>query len=152
MAELRKYNIETKIYFPLITRGSTDFDTTIDTSAVTFIEGDIQISRNGNPFTNTIEFPEHIGNGIYELVLKNSEMKTPYAVVTIIDQDNPKEWEDQAILIDTFGNISAALELYDLPFHSPFKKVWCCFIIVLIRKNSCLITLYLNTLDTVPTF
>ena len=111
MAELEKYNTETTIYFPLITRGSTDFDPNLDSTSYFFVEGDCKISKAGSGFANTSFLPEHVGYGIYELKLSATETETTKIVIIIISQSDPKLWEDQAILIKTFGNPLAALEI-----------------------------------------
>ena len=104
MAELKKYNTTTIIYFPLVTYTASDYDLTIDSSAVNFVEGDVQYSLNGDSFTNTSKLPEHVGKGIYKLELTAEEMTAANIIVAIISQASPKDWEDQAVHIDTFGN------------------------------------------------
>ena len=109
MAELKKYNTTATIYFPLVTYTTSDYDLTIDSSAVNFVEGDVQISKDYNAFANTHNFPEHLGNGVYKLELTAEELTASNIVITIISQASPKDWEDQGANIDTFGNASAAL-------------------------------------------
>jgi hypothetical protein len=102
MAELRKYGAEATIYFPLVDAGAVDFEAT----PVSFAAGDTQISKDGGAFANTSNNPAHEGNGIYSLVLTSTEMQAAVVVVTVVDSAT-KSWEDQAIIIDTYGNASA---------------------------------------------
>ncbi len=102
MAELRKYNAATTILFPLIERGDVDF-----ISSATFAAGDVKIVKNEGAPANTTNLPTHEGNGIYSLALTATEMQAARIVITVIDQSAPKIWEDQAILIETYGNASA---------------------------------------------
>lgn len=106
--ELRAYGAQTTIYFPLIDFGLTDFEDT----PVVHASGDSQFSEDGAAFGNTTNDFAHEGNGIYSLVLEGSEVSGKQIVITIIDQSNPKLWEDQAIIITTFGNSSAETEVY----------------------------------------
>jgi len=109
MEILRKYGEATTILFPLIDRGFQDFENT----PVAFVAGDVQILKDEGTFANTTNTPAHEGNGIYSLALTATEMQAARIVVTIIDQTSPKAWEDQAILIATYGNASGQHE-FDL--------------------------------------
>jgi len=113
MAELRKYNTATEIYFPLVTFGESDFDTTIDGSNDVFVLGDVQYSIDGTSFTNSNVLPEHIGNGMYKLELTAAELLGSNIIITIKSQDDPKKWEDQGVNISTYGNASAGI-VFDL--------------------------------------
>lgn len=103
MGELREYGIVTTIDFPLIDFGFTDFEGT----PVTFALGDTQVSRNGAAFVNTANSPTHLGNGVYSLMLTAAEMQAARITVTVVDQIVPKGWEDQCIIIETYGHASA---------------------------------------------
>ncbi|KKN20055.1 hypothetical protein LCGC14_0939490 [marine sediment metagenome] len=102
MAVLRKYGIATTISFPLIDRDATDFEST----PVTHASADTKISKNAGSFANTTNAFAHVGNGIYSLVLTDVEMQASRIVLTVIDQST-KAWEDQCILIETYGHASA---------------------------------------------
>ena len=104
MEVLREYAVGATILFPLIDRGTQDFEST----PVTFASGDTQISKDEAAFANTNSNPVHEGNGIYSLALTGAEMTAARIVVTVIDSAT-KTWEDQAILIQSFGNASAGL-------------------------------------------
>jgi hypothetical protein len=107
MEVLRKLNNATSIYFPLIDYGATDFEDT----PVTFAAGDTQYSIDGAAFGNTNSNPAHEGGGIYSLALTAGELNGAVIVVRIIDQDATKTWEDQAIVIATYGGGSAEHDL-----------------------------------------
>ena len=112
MSEIwRKYGAATTILFPLIDAGAVDFEST----PVTFAAGDIQISKDEGAFANTTNNPAHEGNGIYSLALTATEMEAGRIVITIIDQTATKEWEDQGVVLGTYGNASAqhAIDLDD---------------------------------------
>ena len=109
MELLRKYNTATTVYFPLVDFGAQDFEST----PVTFASGDTQISKDGGAFANTGSNPSHEGNGVYSLALTATEMEAGLIQITLIDQTAPKTWEDQAILLQTYGNASASL-VFDL--------------------------------------
>lgn len=102
MEILRKYNEATTILFPLIDRGTLDFEST----PVSFVAADCQISKDEGAFANTGSTPTHEGNGIYSLALTATEMQAARIVITVIDSAT-KTWEDQAIIITTYGNASA---------------------------------------------
>ena len=102
MEILRKYGAATTILFPLIDAGAADFEST----PVTFATGDAQISKNEGAFANTSNNPAHEGNGMYSLALTATEMQAARIMITVIDTA-PKTWEDQAIIISTYGNASA---------------------------------------------
>lgn len=102
----RLYGTATTISFPLIDFGATDFWNSITSTA--FAAGDLKISQDFNSGTNTATLPAStIGNGIALLTLTASEMSAKHIVITVKDQTATKEWEDQAILIETYGNASA---------------------------------------------
>jgi len=101
MAELLKYNVSDSIYFPLIDRGTVDFENT----PVTFAAADTKISKDGAAFANSTNLPTHIGGGIYKLVLTAAELSAKKIIVKLVDAAT-KAFEDQAILIDTYGNAS----------------------------------------------
>lgn len=106
MEILRKRNVGTTIYFPMLKSGSQDFATNSDWTPVA---GDVQYSVDGaafgNPDTTT---PTYEGNGMWSLPLLAAEVDGKVTMVTIIDSAT-KAVEDQAVLIATFGDDSAQL-------------------------------------------
>lgn len=109
MAELRKYAVGDTILFPLIDFGFSDFEA----SPVSFVAGDVQRSIDGGAFANTTNLPTHVGGGLYSLSLTAGEQTGKKILVTIKDQTVPKAWEDQAVLVETYGN-AAAQHAFDL--------------------------------------
>lgn len=102
MEVLRKYGTAATILFPLIDRGAQDFEAT----PISHASGDTQISKNEGAFANTTNAFAHEGNGIYSLALTATEMEAARVVVTIVDQGT-KAFEDQAVVITTYGGSSA---------------------------------------------
>lgn len=102
MEVLRKYGVTTSVRVPLITAGANDFDST----PLTFAAGDIKVSKDGAAFANVAKSASHIGNGIYQISLTATEVTARTVVVTFIDSAT-KTWEDQAVIISTYGNASA---------------------------------------------
>ena len=117
MAELRKYGVATTFVFPLIDRGALDFETT----PVTFQNSDCQISKDQGAFANTGVTPAHVDRGIYVLSLSATEMEAARVSIAVIDITATKLWEDQAIIVDTYGNASAEHE-FDLDLENPAIK------------------------------
>ena len=108
MEVLRKYNVQKSIYFPLIETGGEDY-----TVAAAHVAGDSQRSFDGAAFNNSTNAFAHEGNGIYSLVLTAAEHQAEIIVITIIDQTGPKVWQDQTIIVQTYGNPAASFE-FDL--------------------------------------
>lgn len=112
MSELFKYGVAATIYFPLIKAGSNNFAVSGD---YTHASGDVKISKDGGAAATATNSPSAItmGNGaIWKLDLTATEMQAGQIVVTVIDATT-KAIEDQAILIQTYGNASA-LHAFDL--------------------------------------
>ncbi len=91
------------IQFPLEDAGTTDFEST----PVTFVAADTQISKDGAAFANTGSTPTHVGNGIYELALTAAELNADRIAVTVVDAAT-KAWTDFAIIIRTTATVADA--------------------------------------------
>lgn len=121
MIILAKYNQSKTVMFPLITRGSVDYKT-----GATFAAGDAKISKDGGAFASTTNTPTELGNGWYQLVLTATELQAARIAISVISPAGPKVYEDQAIYIEVYGNVSAEHELdLDQPnvkVNSAFKK------------------------------
>lgn len=106
---LRQYGVATTLYFPLIDKGATDFEST----PVTIASGDCKISKDGGAFANTTTASfSHVAGGIYSIPLTATEMQAKVVVVKIVDQTGTKEWEDQAIVIETCNHASAEIPTF----------------------------------------
>ena len=106
MAELRSYNTQTDIYFPLIKAGANDFAVSADYTPAT---GDVQISKDGGTAANSSNLPTAVTMGnsaMWKLTLTATEMQAGKVMVTVSDSAT-KAVEDQMILIETYGNASA---------------------------------------------
>lgn len=104
-ALLRKYGVQTDIYFPLIKAASNNFAVSAD---YTHSSGDVKVSKDGGAAATATNSPSAItmGNGaMWKLTLTATEMQAAKIVVTIIDAST-KAVEDQMIEIETYGNAS----------------------------------------------
>jgi len=117
MEILRKYNTESTIVFPLVTKDAPDFIT-----GATFASGDGTIVKNEGTPASTANTPTSEGNGWYSLVLTATEMTAARICISIIDQTNPKAFEDQAIVVQTYGHASAGI-VFDLSTAIPDVNV-----------------------------
>lgn len=106
--ELRAYGVATKVFFPLIDKGATDFEA----SPVTIASGDCKVSQDGGSFANITSDSAlfvHVAGGIYYCNLTATEMQGKEIIVKIVDQTVIKEWEDQCIIITTVNHASAEI-------------------------------------------
>lgn len=121
MIILAKYNQSKTVMFPLITRGLVDYKT-----GATFAAGDAKISKDGSAFANTTNTPTELGNGWYQLVLTATETQAARIAISVISPAGPKVYEDQALYVEVYGNVSAEHEIdLDQPnvkVNSAFKK------------------------------
>ncbi len=119
--ELRQYGVATTLYFPLIDKGFTDFEST----PVTIASGDCKISKDGGAFANTTTASfSHVAGGIYSIPLTATEMQAKQIVVKIVDQTGTKEWEDQCIIITTNNHASAEIPTHDPTAAPTAAAVW----------------------------
>lgn len=105
-ALLRKYATATHVYVPVIKRGLADFAVGADWTPAT---GDVKVSIDGGAAANVGTLPVAIamGNGaIWDFVFTTGEITGKKILITVADSAT-KAVEDQAIMIDTFGNASA---------------------------------------------
>lgn len=106
MGFLRKYGAATHIYIPIVKRAVVDFAVGADWTPAA---GDVKISKNGGAAANVTNLPTAIamGNGaIWDFSLTATEMEAEQVVVTVADSAT-KAVEDQAFVIETYGNASA---------------------------------------------
>ena len=106
MEILRKYGVQTDIYFPLIKAGSNDFALSAD---YTPAAGDTKISKDGGAAANTTNNPTAVamGNGaMWKLTLTATEMQAAKIMIVVSDAAT-KAVEDQMLLVTTYGNASA---------------------------------------------
>jgi hypothetical protein len=109
MAELRVYadNTNPRIYFPLVDFGNTDYE-----AGVTIAAGDAKYSIDGGAWNNIVgESSDDLFlaelEGVYSIKLDAAELTGKVIKFKIVDQTNPKEWEDQMVIVETYGNASA---------------------------------------------
>lgn len=105
MAFLRTYGAAATIDgIPLITRNAMDYK-----ANPTLATGDVVISKDGGAFANITTLPTvtpAAGTSVL-ISLSATEMQAKHIIVRFIDQTATKEWEDQELIIETFGNASA---------------------------------------------
>ena len=105
MAEEREYGVAASFDFPLIVFSSTDAD--FSTAAV-LTNGDIRLSQDGSTLELLLSTGAAIGinSGLFTVALTSTEMQFARAIVLITDTDATKIFEDQAILLTTYGSTS----------------------------------------------
>lgn len=104
----RKYNTAGIIDgIVLVTAGGTDYKL-----APTLAEGDVKISKDGATFTNLATLPvvTPAGGSAIRLSLGSGELATRRAVIQFVDVAGA-EWEDQEVIVETFGNAGAQFTL-----------------------------------------
>lgn len=97
---LRRYNESTTFYRPLSKDGS------YLTSSPTLASGDFKIQKDGGVPVNLSSIPTFI-SGTLNIALTSSEMQCQEGMIKLVDQTNPKEWDDDAIVFNTYGNSSS---------------------------------------------
>lgn len=102
MEILRERNVGGTIYFPLIIAGGTAFATS---GEYTPAPADSDYSVDGSSPVSTDGLVAYVGNGIWELDYVNSEVNGKVSIFIIQDV----EIEDQAIIIQTYGDDSAGI-------------------------------------------
>jgi len=105
---LRKYATGTgaDVCIPIIKRGVVDFALGADWTPAT---GDVKVSLDGGTAANIATLPVAIamGNGaVWKFVFSNAELTCKSIVVTVSDSAT-KAVEDQAFIVETYGNASA---------------------------------------------
>lgn len=102
----RKYNAVGIIDgIVLIVAGGTDYKV-----APTLAAGDAKISKDGGAFANLATLPAvtPAGGSAVRISLSATELSCARAVIQFVDVAGA-EWEDQEIIVETFGNASAQL-------------------------------------------
>lgn len=101
----RLYGTAGTITFPLLAFSSSSFHNSL-TSTV-FASGDVKISLDYAGFTNTATTPTAISGLMAALSLTSAELSARHIDILVVDQTATKVWEDQAIVIETYGTTSA---------------------------------------------
>jgi hypothetical protein len=83
---------------PLIAKNGSDY-----LANPTLASGDVKVSKDGGAFTNLATLPdaEPDSGKAVRVQLSAAEMECTFAVIDFIDQTNPKEWEDQRVIVVT---------------------------------------------------
>lgn len=109
---LSKYGVARHIILPVVKRAVVDFAVSADWTPAA---GDVKISKDGGAAANVTNLPTAIAMGntaIWDFSLTATEMQAAVIVVTVADAAT-KAVEDQAFIIETYGNASAQHE-FDL--------------------------------------
>ena len=102
----RLFGTAATISFPVIAFSTSSFHNSLTTTL--FAAGDFKISLNYADFTNTATLPSITPGGrSIVLSLTSAEMSAAHIELMIVDQTSPKVWEDQAVVIETYGTTSA---------------------------------------------
>ena len=89
---------------PLITVGSSDYK-----ASPTLAVGDVTISKDGGGFVDLATLPVVTPAAGRAVQIVGSATEAPAArlVIQFVDVSSPKEWEDQFVIVETFGHPSA---------------------------------------------
>lgn len=114
MEFLRKYNVATHIYIPIVKRAVVDFAVSADWTPAA---GDVKISKDGGAAANVTNLPTAITMGntaMWDFSMTATEMQAAKVMVSVADAAT-KAVEDQFFVIATYGNASAehAVDLDD---------------------------------------
>lgn len=99
----RKYGVACTIDIILIEKDVTDFIS----SGPTFATNDCRLSKDGAAYADTNSNPSYVARGHLTLALTATEMQFKRGMVSLIDQSGTKVWEDNAVLIETYGHPNA---------------------------------------------
>ncbi len=105
MEAQRKYGVQTTLYFPLVGLAVNDY-----LPSATIATGDAKIMKDGGFWANVGASDLFVdeAEGYYSVLVTATQAQAKVYVVKIEDQTGPKEWEDQAIIISTFGQASCS--------------------------------------------
>ena len=98
---LRKYGTASTIRIGLSAINGSDLNV-----APTLAAGDWKVAKDGGALNNLTTLPTDEGSTIL-ISLSATEMQAAQLVIVGVDQTSPKDWLDEAVVIDTFGNASA---------------------------------------------
>lgn len=85
---------------PLVARATTDYK-----ANPTLATGDVQVSKDGGAFANIATLPTvtPASGRAVRISLSATEMQASRIVIQFVDQTNPKEWEDQFVIVETIA-------------------------------------------------
>ncbi len=87
---------------PLLALASMDYkvNPTIDDP------DDVKISKDGGAQVaiGTTPDPQPDGSSLVRVILSEGNLTCKVATITFVDQTSPKEWEDQRIIVETYGH------------------------------------------------
>jgi len=76
--------------------------------------GDFTISKDGGAFANLATLPsyEPTNGGVLRITLSATEATARSIAIKLVDQTVPKEWEDDILFLQTYGNLSSSYHPY----------------------------------------
>lgn len=103
---LVKYGVAVDVYLPAITRGSQDFKLT-----PTLATNDCLVYKDGGAGATITAIPTNspAGSAQIKVALTADEVSAKIVTVQLRDVDVTKEWEDQEIILQTYGHASASI-------------------------------------------
>jgi len=105
MRVLRKYGQAATIAF-----GLRDYFTGESYDAA-LASGDTKVDKDGGGWANTATaVPPETQDTLYELALTATEMQAKRITIKVVDQTDPKAFQDQKIHIETYGHASAQIK------------------------------------------
>lgn len=105
---MRKYDAAATIDgIPLIANGATNFQIN-----PTLATGDVKISKDGGALTNIATLPvvTPASSALVRVTFSATEMQAA-RIVVLFDDAAGAEWEDQIVIVETYGNASAQHEI-----------------------------------------
>ena len=92
----------------LIARGGSDYAVN-----PTILAADVQLSQDGGPLfqADTLPIATPSGSTMVRATFTQGEMTCKRLVARFVSQSSPKSWEDQELIIETFGHIDAQRDI-----------------------------------------
>lgn len=106
MFSLVKYGVAADLYTVLLTRASLDAK-----DNPTLAAGDVQVSKDGGAYANITTLPSAVPSGSdnIKIPLSATELTCKTITIRFKDQTNPAEWEQQRLILQTYGHASAMI-------------------------------------------
>jgi hypothetical protein len=112
-AFLRKYGVATTITIPMVVVGSNRFAASADWTPAT---GDVKLTKDEADVANITTLPTAIGGTgsvLWKFALSAAELQAARITAQVVDAA-AKAVEDQAFIVETYGNPSAQHNLEDM--------------------------------------
>ena len=118
----REYGVAATISFPIIAFSLTSYHSSL-TSTI-FAAGDVLISKDYAAGSATATLPSGVmSNGSAFLSMTAAELQGAHVTISIIDQTATKVFEDQTVIIETYGATTAAQHQFNRNVQWPSVNV-----------------------------